>query len=126
MLQKLPITNSTEHIVTLKKLKGLLPMKKLPESVQREGSLPCSQKPTNYSYSNLNLAYPVPFPSCLFKPILLHFDVRTVHLVWFNIQTNKYTAYMYVYINNILYIVSTATCFDAFASYARSFILLLC
>jgi len=39
-----------------------------------------------------------------------HFFVCTVHLVRFIIQTNKCTTYIYIYINNILYIVSTPTC----------------
>ena len=34
----------------------------------------------------------------------------------FIIQTKKCTLYSYIYINNVLYIVSTATCFDASAS----------
>jgi len=42
----------------------------------------------------------------------------------FIIQTNKYI--IYIYINNILYIVRTPPCFDASASSAGSIILLLC
>jgi len=34
--------------------------------------------------------------------------------------------YIYIYINNILYIVGTSTCFDASASSSGSFNLLLC
>jgi len=50
-------------------------------------------------------------------------DVCTVHLVQFIIQSNKCT-YIYIYINNILYIVSTPTCFNASASSSGSLILI--
>ena len=43
------------------------------------------------------------------------FNVRTVHLVQFIIQTNKCT--IYIYINNILYIISTSICFNTSAKY---------
>jgi hypothetical protein len=46
-----------------------------------------------------------------------------MHLVQFIIQTNKCTTYMYS--NNILYTISTPTCFDAPASSSDSLILLL-
>jgi hypothetical protein len=68
------------------------------------------------------------------KNSFLYFDVCTMLLVRFSIQTNKCTKhthththiYIYTYIHNILYIVSTPTCFDASAFASGSLILLLC
>jgi hypothetical protein len=53
--------------------------------------------------------------------VINHFDVRTVHLLQFIIQTNKCAKYTFIY----LCIVSTATCFNASASSSGSLILLL-
>ena len=53
-----------------------------------------------------------------------NFDVCTMHLVQFIVQTNKCTTY--IYINNILYIVSTSTCFDASVSSSGGLIHLFC
>ena len=40
--------------------------------------------------------------------------------------SNRPRIYIYIYINNMLYIVSTPTYFDASASYSGSLIILLC
>jgi hypothetical protein len=48
-----------------------------------------------------------------------YFDICTAHLVQFTIQTNKCTTQntnTHTHINNILYILSTSTYFDASAS----------
>jgi len=55
--------------------------------------------------------------------VINHFDVWTVHLVQFIIQTNKCTIYIYMFI--YLCIVSTPTCFNASASSSGILILLL-
>ena len=56
-----------------------------------------------------------------------YFDVvyRTSCTVYYPDQ-QMHNIYIYIYINNILYIVSTPACFDASASSAGSLFLLLC
>jgi hypothetical protein len=65
--------------------------------------------------------------------LLIYFDICTVHLAQFITQTNKCTIhththththtdiyiyiYIHIYINNILFIVSTPTCFFRFIFY---------
>jgi hypothetical protein len=59
----------------------------------------------------------------LFYNYSTYFDVCTVHLVQFIIQT---TNAQHIHINNFVYVVSTPTCFDASASSSDSLILQLC
>ena len=85
-------------------------MKKLPESVQRKGPLPCSQKPTIISYSNLYIAYPVLSHPSYLNPFycVLMYVPRVL-----NSSLTRPTNAQHIYTNNILYIVSTSRCFDA-------------